>query len=79
MGRPIAKPAPGQPAEAVLRVAPGEPERSGIVIRMASRWAALQMPPLGTELADEQALELVRQWIAGMDDRHAQTRREGER
>jgi hypothetical protein len=79
VGQPIAKPAPGQPAEVVLRVAPGQPDRSGIVVRMASRWAALQMPPLGTELADEQALELVRQWIAGMDDRYAQTRREGER
>jgi hypothetical protein len=37
------------------------------------------MPPLGTELRDEAALELVRQWIAGMDDRYAQTTREGGR
>jgi hypothetical protein len=49
------------------------------VVRMASRYAALQMPPLGTELADQQALDLVRQWIAGMDDKYAQTKREGER
>jgi hypothetical protein len=79
VGQPVAKPAPGQPAEAVLRIAPGHPDRSGIVVRMASRYAALQMPPLGTELADEEALELVRQWIAGMDDRYALTKREGER
>jgi hypothetical protein len=79
VGRPIKKPAPGQPADAVQRIAPGQPERSGIVVRMASRYAALQMPPLGTELADEQALELVRHWIASMDERYAQTTGEGER
>jgi hypothetical protein len=79
VGQPVAKPAPGQPAEAVLRIEPGRPDRSAIVVRMASRYAALQMPPLGTELADQQALDLVRQWIAGMDDKYAQTKREGER
>jgi hypothetical protein len=78
VSRPIAKPAPGQPGEAVLRIEPGQPERSGIVVRMASRYAALQMPPLGTELADEQALELLRRWIAGMDERYAQTTGEGD-
>ena len=34
---------------------------------MGSRWAALQMPPLGTELVDEEALDLVRKWIADME------------
>ena len=58
---------PGQSPDAVLRIEPGQPERSALAQRMGSRWAALQMPPLGTNLVDEQALELVRQWIAGMD------------
>jgi hypothetical protein len=29
------------------------------------------MPPLGTELADPQAIELVRRWIAGTGNVHA--------
>ena len=76
VGRPIRKPAPGQSEDAVLRIEPGHPERSGLAQRMGSRYAALQMPPLGTELVDEQALELVRQWIAGLDGFYAETQRE---
>jgi hypothetical protein len=74
--RPIKKPAPGQSKEAVLRVEPGHPERSGLAQRMGSRYAALQMPPLGTELVDEQAMELVRQWIAGLGGLHTESQRE---
>ena len=57
--RPVKDPAPGQTPDAVLRVDPGHPERSALVQRMASRWAALQMPPLGTDLVDEDALDLL--------------------
>jgi mono/diheme cytochrome c family protein len=32
--------------------------------RMGSRFAATQMPPLGTRLVDDEALELVRTWIS---------------
>jgi mono/diheme cytochrome c family protein len=71
VARPSRKLAPGQSADALLRVAPGDPERSGLLQRMGSRIAALQMPPLGTELADPQAIELVRRWIAGTGDVHA--------
>ena len=52
VGRQIVDPAPGQTPDAVLRIEPGHPERSGLVQRMGSRTAALQMPPLGTELVD---------------------------
>jgi hypothetical protein len=31
--------------------------------RMASRSPALQMPPLGTELVDRQAMDLIERWI----------------
>src|SRR5215204_2138831 len=50
--------------EAVLRIEPGHPERSGIMQRIASRYPALQMPPLGTALTDEEAIALIERWIA---------------
>jgi hypothetical protein len=68
VGRAIKTAAPGQRPETMVRIEPGHPERSGLVERMASRWAAQQMPPLGTELVDEEALELVRRWIAEMEN-----------
>jgi hypothetical protein len=68
VGHPIRKMAPGQPAEAILRIAPGQPERSGLLQRIASRYAALQMPPLGTELVDGDAVALIERWIAELDD-----------
>jgi hypothetical protein len=63
IGHPIKKPAPGQSADVALRIDPGRPDRSGLMQRVASRYPALQMPPLGTELADEEALALLRAWI----------------
>jgi hypothetical protein len=67
VGRPVRKPAPGQSPDAVLRIEPGHPERSALAQRMGSRWAALQMPPLGTELVDEDALDLIRKWIVDLE------------
>lgn len=49
-----------------LRVLPGAPERSTLVHRMASRRPASQMPPLGSVVADEAGLALMRKWIEGM-------------
>jgi hypothetical protein len=46
------------------RVSPGHPDKSVLVERMASRHPDLQMPPLGTRLVDEDALQLIRRWIA---------------
>ncbi|HEX8666659.1 MAG TPA: hypothetical protein VF744_21820, partial [Beijerinckiaceae bacterium] len=60
---PVKKPAPGQSPDAVLRVEPGHPERSALMQRISSRYPALQMPPLGTALVDEEALALVERWI----------------
>lgn len=44
-------------------VTPGDPASSVIAIRMQSRHAATQMPPLGTTLPDTESLELIRRWI----------------
>lgn len=49
--------------EGAPRIAPGDPDHSVVVARMASRFAATQMPPLGTHAIDASALALVRDWI----------------
>jgi len=63
VNQPIRNMAPAQSPEAVLRVEPQHPERSGVLQRVGSRYPALQMPPLGTELVDKEAVELLERWI----------------
>lgn len=77
LDRPAGSPAPaiattlGQPSHFVIpgaddvreRVHGGDPERSVIVARMATRNPVVQMPPLGTRIVDEEAVRLVRRWI----------------
>jgi hypothetical protein len=60
---PVRKPAPGQSHDAILRIEPQHPDRSALMQRIASRIPALQMPPLGTELVDRKAVDLIRRWI----------------
>ena len=79
VGQAIKDPAPGQGPDTVLRIDPGHPERSGLAQRMASRWAAAQMPPLGTELVDADALDLVRRWISELEASQAKTQQGGTR
>jgi hypothetical protein len=62
--RPVKQPAPGLSADAVLRIEPQHPDRSALMQRIASRYPPLQMPPLGTALVDQEAVELLRRWIA---------------
>lgn len=50
--------------DVVERVCAGQPDKSVVVRRMASRHPLLQMPPLGTRLVDEAAVQLIRRWIA---------------
>ena len=78
-GQPVRKPAPGQSPDAVLRVEPGHPERSGLMQRVSSRYSALQMPPLGTELIDDEAVRLLYRWIAekGVSSQQAHIDEEG--
>lgn len=48
------------------RLLPGDPDRSVLLQRMASRRPASQMPPLGSVLVDEAAVARFRQWIAAL-------------
>ena len=65
--QPVRDLAPGQTPDAVLRIEPRHPERSGLAQRIGSRYPLLQMPPLGTELVDEEAVQLLTRWINEMD------------
>jgi len=42
---------------------PGHPESSALVRRMKSRHALSQMPPIGTVVADRQAVDLITSWV----------------
>jgi hypothetical protein len=53
---------PAWPAAAHL-IEPGQPARSTLALRMRTRDARLQMPPLGTDIADDEGLRLVERWI----------------
>ena len=53
----------GAGPDAVERIAAGDPERSVLVRRVASRNPLLQMPPLGTRVADQEAIDRLLTWI----------------
>ena len=59
---------PGHGPDASRRIAPGAPEQSALLYRMKSRRPSSQMPPLGTVVRDDEAVQLVQRWIEG--DRH---------
>ena len=65
--------AAGRP-DVVARIAPGQPDASMLVARMASRHPVLQMPPLGSRLVDDDAMTLLRRWIAEETASALQTR-----
>jgi hypothetical protein len=46
------------------RVHAGDPDRSVLALRMASRNPVAQMPPVGSRIVDEEAVALIRKWIA---------------
>lgn len=48
------------------RIQPGDPGRSTLLHRLASRRPASQMPPLGSALVDQQAVTHLSQWIANL-------------
>jgi len=47
-------------------IAPGDPGASGVIGRASTRDRFVQMPPLGTELVDRQAVEILEDWIREM-------------
>lgn len=49
---------------AAERVRTGDPDRSVLLARLASRNPIAQMPPLGSRVVDEEAVALIRKWIA---------------
>jgi hypothetical protein len=44
---------------------PGHPESSALIRRMKSRRPISQMPPIGTVVADKQAVDLLTSWVQG--------------
>lgn len=46
-------------------IAAGNPQSSVLIARMRSRNPNTQMPPIGTQTADIEALALIERWIAG--------------
>jgi mono/diheme cytochrome c family protein len=49
-----------------LRVSPGQPDMSALLVRMQARGNKDEMPPLATELVDTDGIGLVRSWIAAL-------------
>ena len=49
------------------RIVPGSPEESGIIARMSNREVGNQMPPLGTEIVDEEGVARVGDWISRLE------------
>jgi hypothetical protein len=60
---------PGVPDGESVLVHPGAPERSAIAVRMMSRRPSSQMPPLGTVVRDQEAVDLVTRWIGAAPTR----------
>ena len=65
----------------MARFAPGRPEASLVLQRMARRDPISQMPPLGTKVVDREALALVERWIRDglLQPHRIQTASQGEK
>jgi hypothetical protein len=66
---------PGVPEGESVLVNRLEPDASALVRRMKSRRPSSQMPPLGTVVADPEALDAIARWIAHEDSFSDRTRR----
>ena len=55
---------PGEADGASVLVHTGTPERSALYVRMRSRAPSSQMPPLGTTVRDQVAVEAIARWIS---------------
>ena len=74
IGQPSKYQIPGLAAGQSERICPGDPSRSAIVYRMQTRNPFQQMPPLGTKIVDQEALNLIARWISDDLGRHAQVK-----
>jgi mono/diheme cytochrome c family protein len=52
-----------QGAALTLRLDPGNPDQSGVLYRMLERGPKTQMPPIASELTDDDGVAAVRAWI----------------
>jgi hypothetical protein len=57
---------PTHPSDVTLRIAPGDPDHSGVLYRMSHRGTIDQMPPIATEVVDWDATAILRAWILAM-------------
>jgi mono/diheme cytochrome c family protein len=55
---------PGAAPGETRRIEPGALEKSSVLYRMRSRHATTQMPPLGSVVPDQEAIDLLERWIA---------------
>ena len=55
---------PGQPEGASVMIDPTSPQTSAMLVRMRSRRPSSQMPPLGSVLRDDKAIDVISKWIA---------------
>jgi hypothetical protein len=65
--RPSRFPLPGAPDAPAVRIASGRPAQSVLLARLRSRAAATQMPPIGTAVVDDDAVQLITTWIEDLD------------
>lgn len=47
-------------------IAPGDPDRSIVALRMNTRDPSVQMPPLASHVIDAAGVDLIRQWISDL-------------
>ena len=62
--RPSAWQVPGAADGHAVVVHPGSPDLSALFVRLRSRAPSTQMPPLGTVLRDQQAVDAIGRWIS---------------
>jgi mono/diheme cytochrome c family protein len=63
---------PGTPDGTSVLVSPGSPDESAILARMRSRAPSSQMPPLGTVVRDQEAVDAIALWVASLGAREQQ-------
>ena len=61
------------PGMAPVRIVPGDAARSVLLHRVSSRDPVAQMPPLGTQLVDEAAVQLIATWIDQLAPRRGES------
>ena len=69
IGRPSAWQVPGVEEGHTVVVHAGAPDLSALFVRMRSRSPSSQMPPLGTVMRDQQAVDAVSEWISNLGEK----------